>query len=721
MPVTRIESTSPDRPVIQQNVINWTNSSPPAGSLLNEGDRYIVLTPGAGAWAGLDEHIVEYKDGSWIDIVPSEGMIARDNEAGIVYQFIDGYWQQYTLGGGGSGGGGAGPAGPKGATGVTGPVGATGITGATGVTGATGPGGPTGPVGATGIGPSGLQYQHLELAVDGTNWQPQTNLTMIGNITPSTDNTRSIGTQALRFATITSKNLTAAHIYGGAGTETITNTGQGSVVGGESRADASMASVIKASGVGSFALGQARCAIQAGSVAHLYATGIGSLAHGLAAGGFASPLTGLISAAGTGSVAGGYTYGGTISAVGAGSMAHGAAASNYTISATQTNSFQFAPGTNAVATSLQIGDVATQGKSGVSLRGDGNIVAVKRKAGGGTETITVIANKGVFAGGYIDAASGRVGTISATEGGAFAFGDARATASTNATMSASARGAMVGGYVTNATIVAGVINATGIGSFARGYNSGGTITASGYGSFAIGYIQSGGIGNAAITASASGSVAFGAVVGGINGVVASGDGSLAGGKASPASRILASGVGSVALGYAGGQNITASGNGSMAIGASATVLVGATNTNSFQFGPGTNATAGSLQVGVSGVGPRLDAVGTINTLNIITAGITGPTVGNISMSDTQMVAITDASAADRTITLPTSTKGRMVMVKQKGGGGFHTTVTPASGTIDGAATLLLGDPGGTWVIPSGAILVCDSSGNWWSFGTSGEL
>jgi len=75
-----------------------------------------------------------------------------------------------------------------------------------------------------------VQFDHLEFNGSG-KWVNSAILTMAGNIVPSTDNTRSIGTQALRFANVNARNINAVQL-GVTGTNVATNAASNpSVIG----------------------------------------------------------------------------------------------------------------------------------------------------------------------------------------------------------------------------------------------------------------------------------------------------------------------------------------------------------------------------------------------------------------------------------------------------------------------------------------------------------
>lgn len=171
----------------------------------------------------------------------------------------------------------------------------------------------------------------------------------------------------------------------------ITATGSGAMAGGISSCLNNTVSIITATGQGALAHGYTAngstiSATNTGATAlgcaatdsTITATGRGALATGIGAGIGANSIT----ASGDGSVAHGYTAAaGVILASGEGSMAVGNAGAG-TISATQSNSFQFGVGTNATANSLQVGG---------TLKTTGNI-----DTGGVFSVATVVGVTGSF-------------------------------------------------------------------------------------------------------------------------------------------------------------------------------------------------------------------------------------------------------------------------------------------------------------------------------------
>ncbi len=75
-------------------------SAPPGSPA--EGDRYLVKTPGTGAFAGHDDHIASYADGGWTFYAPRAGWIAYVEDEGVLAVWDGAAWS-------GIGGGGGGP------------------------------------------------------------------------------------------------------------------------------------------------------------------------------------------------------------------------------------------------------------------------------------------------------------------------------------------------------------------------------------------------------------------------------------------------------------------------------------------------------------------------------------------------------------------------------------------------------------------------------------
>jgi hypothetical protein len=152
-----------------------------------------------------------------------------------------------------------GPQGPQGAQGAmgargdTGPQGSTGPAGATGLAGSPGPQGPTGPPGATGpqgpAGQAGVQGLQGPQGAQGPQGSagplgpvpasnvspgqfPAGTFTFNGDIIPSVDNTRNVGTSDHRFSFLYSYGVnapwtttaSAANLYSGAGNNILKST-----------------------------------------------------------------------------------------------------------------------------------------------------------------------------------------------------------------------------------------------------------------------------------------------------------------------------------------------------------------------------------------------------------------------------------------------------------------------------------------------------------------
>lgn len=82
----------------QDSVISATSGDPSVLVPVN-GDRYLVIS-GSGAWTGKDDNIVEWQ-GSWTDIVPTEGMSVRvDDDQGPIWSYFSGAWNRQELDGG---------------------------------------------------------------------------------------------------------------------------------------------------------------------------------------------------------------------------------------------------------------------------------------------------------------------------------------------------------------------------------------------------------------------------------------------------------------------------------------------------------------------------------------------------------------------------------------------------------------------------------------------
>jgi hypothetical protein len=87
-------------------VIDRDLSSPPASPA--EGDRYLVKAPGAGAFAGKDNQVAHYLDGSWSFHPPATGWTCYVEDEAILIAWDGSAWQAVVGSGGGGGGGGGG-------------------------------------------------------------------------------------------------------------------------------------------------------------------------------------------------------------------------------------------------------------------------------------------------------------------------------------------------------------------------------------------------------------------------------------------------------------------------------------------------------------------------------------------------------------------------------------------------------------------------------------
>ena len=221
-------------------------------------------------------------------------------------------------------------------------------------------------------------------------------------------------------------------------------------------------------------------------------------------------------------------------------------------------------------------------------------------------------NEGSIAAGYANSttisAQHSKGLITTTAVGATAlgaaFGDQSDPNSNSATLSATGQGSFAQGQVqainTNGASIAwlGLLTATGHGCMAHGYAAGGTVECTGNGNFATGYahLGSGAGASPTIQASGNGAVAFGDASAHDAVLLASGNGSLAGGSAT--TTLQATGTGSVAL----GTNVQATDTATIAIGSSIINNI----PSSFQVGFSTAKP--TLYAGVTNVGIGTDMV-----------------------------------------------------------------------------------------------------------------
>ncbi|MCX6010030.1 MAG: hypothetical protein NTW48_08400, partial [Chloroflexi bacterium] len=537
-----------------------------------------------------------------------------------------------------------------------------------------------------GIMPTGVQYQHIEF--NSLNVPvAQNGLNMIGDINPTTDNTRSIGTLGAnaaadrRFATINTNRLNATHKSGAGGTETITSLSNGSIVMGVVQASGDSPAIIYGgnssgnfaggvavntydnaaypskisvanSATGAFVFG--KTFVDHDANASIFAVGSGSMAVG-----FAQGVNGnaLISATGSGSFARGATSGGVISAAQNGATAFGNSTTTYNIEATGIgsfaigsatadikatveNSFQFGPGLNGVA-GLQVGDAQTRTASGVAVTGvllrPTAGIDVISTVGLGTKTITH-AGKGVSIA-SVNAATGTTNTITPSSDGSFAcatMGNPALTDPGNTSLIVSAPGGFAGGYISNPGTggTTATISSTGVGaSFAHGWCQKGNslINSSGKGSFANGWAYS----DSTIKALGNGSFVNGTAGGSGAKLYAQGNGSFVAGYADWAKGITAAGPGSMAIGfiYGTGSNTAvistaAASKGSFAGGYSKTT--GGTGNNIIR----TTTSPGSFAFG----NIRVTGAGSGN--NITSSGLGSVALGNITATTGSTTQIT---------------------------------------------------------------------------------
>ena len=176
-------------------------------------------------------------------------------------------------------------------------------------------------------------------------------------------------------------------------------------------------------------------------------------------------------------------------------------------------------------------------------------------------------------------------------------------ADTSGQVSANGKATQAFGYADGSSILGGVGN----GSMAIGYatSSSNVVTTTGkYGQFAGGYAAT----SANLVSSGNGAFSYGYCDSSNGSIAASGDGSLALGRAH-GGVIGASGTGATALGYAASYNVTASGNGSFAGGDALTAANVASGTSAFAFGDG-NTGSGNLST-TFGLGNSNGVYGTI--------------------------------------------------------------------------------------------------------------
>lgn len=91
--VTPVMAATTDLLDWQESVITRTNVPPGAPAI---GDRYLITAVAAGAWAGHEDEIAEWR-GAWIFIVPDEGTFVWVNDEGKLYLYTGGAWEIYYL------------------------------------------------------------------------------------------------------------------------------------------------------------------------------------------------------------------------------------------------------------------------------------------------------------------------------------------------------------------------------------------------------------------------------------------------------------------------------------------------------------------------------------------------------------------------------------------------------------------------------------------------
>lgn len=396
-----------------------------------------------------------------------------------------------------------------------------------------------------------------------------------------------------------------------AGTGTFTSTGNGSVVRGYADAGA----VISATAEGSSAFGRAT-----GAGALITATQVGSLAQGsaLSAGTMTSgaagahahgvvSLGGQILADGIGAEAAGLADSGQINSNGFGAKAFGSATTSATIIATSDGSESF-------GASDGVGSTIQASSSGA-------------KAHGRAFTAGQIVSSSEGASAHGRASGAGVITASGNASSAFGYADGAASAIT-----ASGDGAFAGGNVQ----AAGVITSSDFGSFAFGANNGGTIQSIGPGSVSIGVAAAGSLLNANATAG----FVFGYSAGAGSRLVVTGDGGYAGGYARSGGSISATNLGSKAHGYVvSGGTVTSSGRSSHAFGSVDAASITSSGPGSFAYGLSNGA---GSSITASGDGAQ--AHGSADTAGTITASGIGSHARGYAPGSTILASGIGASA-----------------------------------------------------------------------------
>lgn len=257
--------------------------------------------------------------------------------------------------------------------------------------------------------------------------------------------------------------IVADNKIGGGGTETITRTGYGNLIGTVSAAGTGSSTII-AGAASKYGLSLGSVETVSGSTASLEATGTGTLAFGAVQGTSAFiNLTGSIKSTGTGTLAGGCVSGGTDLDGGSGSVK----TSNHNILASGTGAFAW-------------GDVRALLSDETFTASVGNITA---------------SSNGCFAQGSVSNGSSGTGSIIASQNGSFAQGRVTDGFILGSGAACFAQGASQGALT---------LSASSTGSFAQGACSSFNITSSAIGSFCVGFSNT-----AAIISNASNCAQFG--------------------------------------------------------------------------------------------------------------------------------------------------------------------------------------------------------------------
>jgi trimeric autotransporter adhesin len=281
-------------------------------------------------------------------------------------------------------------------------------------------------------------------------------------------------------------------------------------------------------------------------------------------------------------------------------------------------------------------------------------------------TSTIYASGASFAGGSHLVQGGGTGEIVATNSSK-AFGSLVTLGEGFSRINAIGPGSTASGYVTTNTGLSSII-ASGNGAFAQGFSgfSGGTIEASGIGSLAVGYAQT-------------------------RGIVSSGTGSFAGGRG-----FLGTTTASGAASFAFGEGVTASGSFSTAFGTNFTnstansFMVGYSSTptltvNSTSVGIGTTSPYAKLSVaGGAHIGGDLTATGTI-TFSGLSNGLVKSTNGVLSNA----VAGSDYLTSSDVFAYPFAVTGNATSTLTQFNGGLtsYASTTVGDGTQVGGLTI----------------------------------